>query len=380
MNKIIIFYGSKKRFLKQCPNEYLSLTYLALEADRRHKKMEVNIKGLPSSQGIDDDEDDEDTRIYVPEFVIDSNEYSGVNEHVIINFANFLSDFKIDNLYLHNPPTQISSQLNRVYGSIIKTIYEKYKTINIPHIKTINESYENRIIGQNEVKIQLLKALFPLTAKRRKKPVVMLFYGNSGIGKTETALYLSSILNEKLFRKQFSMFQNNQFNTYLFGGSYHEPSFAKDLLDRESNVILLDEFDKANPYFHSAFYQLFDEGIYVDSNYHVALDKAIIICTSNYQTIKEIKEKLGIPIYNRFDVIIHFKELSEDAITKITQRIYENVSEAYKKDYNFVLDDDIKNKLFLAATKCENAREIQHLVDDLFSLSVVKNIIDEGKE
>ena len=45
----------------------------------------------------------------------------------------------------------------------------------------------------------------------------------------------------------------------------------KDLLGRESDVILLDEFDKANPIFHSAFYQLFDDGIYEDTNYYLEL-------------------------------------------------------------------------------------------------------------
>lgn len=53
-------------------------------------------------------------------------------------------------------------------------------------------------------------------------------------------------------------------------------SFAKDLLDRESNIILLDEFDKANPVFHSAFYQLFDEGKYEDQNYYVKLEKSYV--------------------------------------------------------------------------------------------------------
>lgn len=99
----------------------------------------------------------------------------------------------------------------------------------------------------------------------------MLFYGSSGIGKTETANLISICLTEKLFRKQFSMFQNNQFSTYLFGGAHYEKSFAKELLDRESNVILLDEFDKAHPIFHSTFYQLFDEGIFEDQNYIVQL-------------------------------------------------------------------------------------------------------------
>ena len=35
------------------------------------------------------------------------------------------------------------------------------------------------------------------------------------------------------------------------------------MMARESNVILIDEFDKVNPAFYNAFYELFDEGRYV---------------------------------------------------------------------------------------------------------------------
>ena len=382
MNKILIFYGSKNKFLKRCPDEYKNLTYLAAEADRRQKEININVKGIKktSTYGFDDEEEDEeedDKRIYVKNFVIDSNEFSGVNDHVIINFVNILSYFIIDNLFIHNRPLLVSAQLQRTYGEIVEVIKEEYRYLKKSHIKLINDDYNNKVIGQDNVKVQLLKSLFPLTIKGRKKPVVMLFYGNSGIGKTETALYLASVLKEKLFRKQFSMFQNNQFSTYLFGGSYKEPSFAKDLLDRESNVILLDEFDKANPYFHSAFYQLFDEGVFVDSNYHVELNKAIIICTSNYQNLDEIKEKLGAPIYNRFDTIIHFKDLSKESKYQIAQQIFDKTEKTYKRYYKLELSEKIKSNLFQAVVECENVREIQHLVEDTFSLAEVLEIVKE---
>ncbi|WP_332311165.1 AAA family ATPase [Bacillus halotolerans] len=66
---------------------------------------------------------------------------------------------------------------------------------------------------------------------------------------------------------------------------------ARDLLNRSSNVILLDEFDKAPAVFHSAFYQMFDEGILVDKHYVADISKAIIIiCTSNYKSREEIKK------------------------------------------------------------------------------------------
>lgn len=41
------------------------------------------------------------------------------------------------------------------------------------------------------------------------------------------------------------------------------------------------------------------------------------MCTSNYKTIDEIKEHLGLPIYNRFDSIIKFNDLSGMAKEKL---------------------------------------------------------------
>ena len=49
------------------------------------------------------------------------------------------------------------------------------------------------------------------------------------------------------------MYQNNESANYIFGGRYNEKSFAQDLLARETNVLLFDEFDKALSVFHSAF-------------------------------------------------------------------------------------------------------------------------------
>lgn len=203
---------------------------------------------------------------------------------------------------------------------------------------------------------------------RQNKPVVILFYGDSGLGKTETVQYLTELLGGVLLRKQFSMYQNNEFSNYLFGGKHNQKSFAKDLLARDSNVILLDEFDKANPVFHSAFYQLFDEGIFEDQNYKVDVRHAVIFCTSNYQTEDEIKEKLGLPIYNRFDAIIKFNPLPNYAKTKIAELALKNT------DNGDVLPNEIRERVVSASMELSNAREIQRLVKDTISLHEIKKI------
>lgn len=365
MSNIEIYYGSKKEFDKIIPMHYRSLTDLVYEIDKDSKNYMIYIKGQN-----EDEENDE--RLFIDNLVVSSDEYAGVREHVIINFNNFLGKFDWENIYLQNPPLQISEQIKRLYPDT-KIKYQDYSYITLKNLKTINSKYDSKIIGQENVRLELLQALFPLTLKNRKKPVVLLLYGKSGIGKTETAKFISEIVGEPLFRKQFSMYQNNQFATYLFGGAHYEKSFAKDLLDRGSNVLLLDEFDKAHPSFHSAFYQLFDEGIYEDQNYFLKLEKSVIICTSNYIDLKEIEEHLGSAIYNRFDKIIQFNDLSPEAKHKIGNQVYLNLSKSYTNQ----LSKEIIQRLSSRYVECDNVREIYRLVENTFALhAILENIED----
>lgn len=377
MNKILIFYGSNRAFLEECPTSFRNLTDVVAEVDDNSKNMILHIPAVEKET----QEVEKKPKIKIENFVINSDEYSGVREHVIINFANFIANMDIENMYIQNPPLQISEQLHRLYDlqNIIKVVRQPYSKITKAVIQKFNKEYDDKIIGQEKAKGEVLQSLYPLMNDKQKKPAVVLFYGDTGIGKTETANYLSELLNCKLMRKQFSMYQNNNFATYLFGGTNNEGSFAKDLLDRDSNVILLDEFDKANPVFHSAFYQLFDEGVYEDKNYKVNLDYAIIICTSNYKTKGEIIEHLGSAIYNRFDAVIHFQNLSVDAKTKITEMTINEISASFKED-DIEIEQSILEKLKKQAIACTNVREIKRLIKGTFSLYAIRKLCSSEQE
>lgn len=375
MNKVIIFYGSSRAFTEILPNEYRNLTDVVMELDKESKNMILHI---PEMNGQNNDSlDKEDEKLQVENFVVNSDEYSGVREHVIINFANFIAKMNIKNMYIQNPPASISEQLHRIYdSSILEVKQQNYKSIDKNSMIDFYKKYDEVIVGQTSAKMRIMQAIYPLLNDKQKKPVILLFYGDSGLGKTETAQHLSKLLSGVLFRKQFSMYQNNEFATYLFGGNYYEGSFAKDLLDRDSNVILLDEFDKSNSVFHSAFYQLFDEGIYEDRNYKVNLDRAIIICTSNYKDEKEIKENLGNAIYNRFDAVIRFDELSNESKEVIAKRYLENLKKEYE-DVMTDIDEDIYLRLMNTIGQCSNAREIKRIIKDVFNALAIRKICEE---
>lgn len=369
MKKIEIYVGSDEEFEKIIPKNARNLSEMAVKLDDGNKKMDMFLH-VPGERDV---KPPKRKKPRVKDFVVHADEYCSVQEHVIINFINFISQMSITNMYIQNPPQNIREQIYRTFDySIIHETHQSYLEVSRELIQTFNCQFEKRVIGQIKAKRKLLQAIYPLVDGKQEKPVTILLYGDSGIGKTESAQYIAELMGGKLLRKQFSMYQNNESANYIFGGRYNEKSFAQDLLARETNVLLFDEFDKALSVFHSAFYQLFDEGIFEDHNHKVMVNKAIIICTSNYKSIDEIKEKLGLPIYNRFDAVIKFDELSNEAKETIAGQEIEKL----KTDYA-VTDEEIFEKLKQAAHTLTNAREIKHLVKDTFSLMAIKKICQE---
>nr|WP_319372812.1 AAA family ATPase [uncultured Methanobacterium sp.] len=369
--KIKIYYGPKSGFEELIPEEKTTLSELVIEYDaRRNKHIMV----------IDGQEPEETERDPIKCLVAYSESYASISESAVLSFNSLINESNIENLYLQNPPVHISNLLKDSYSKNITYKKYEYNSLDKDKFLKINDTFEDSIIGQNQVKKDLLNSFYSFLKKyNNNKPIVLMFYGNSGIGKTETAKFLSEILGQELFKKEFSMFQNIKFSEYLFGGNHAQPSFAKELLERNSNVILLDEFDKAADLFHEAFYQLFDDGIFEDKNYKVKLYNAIIICTSNYQNEKEIRKNIGDPLFFRFTKLIEFKPLGIEAIKRIMEI---NIEKKYKKlddDDKEIIDLDQLKELFISnASKFKNAREISNLIDEAINSRLVKNFIENS--
>lgn len=306
--------------------------------------------------------------------VAESGDYASLNEHVITNFAGLIRSINPKQLHLHNPPALVQTQLERIFDVKVKRF--KYPVVTRDALAQVHEEFANHLVGQAAVKERLLAALYPLTSAGRVKPVVLMFYGPSGVGKTETAQFVNSLLGGELLRKQFSMFQNEKFASYLFGGHHMETSFARDLLDRESGVILIDEFDKASPVFHSAFYQLFDGGVFEDKNYYVELGPALIICTSNYESENQIREALGDALYSRFDVLIRFQQLSREEIQQILDKLVDRRFETLTLEERAVLDQEaLKLDLRPLVSNGGNVRKLGKTVDEVISIHLVKALV-----
>ena len=369
--KIRIYYGPKSGFEELIPEEKTTLSELVIDYDAMRKKFVI----VPQGEEIEEPERDP-----IKCLVAYSESYASISESAVQSFNSLINESNIENLYLQNPPVHISNLLKESYNENITYEHYRYNLLDKDKFLEINSTFKDNIKGQDQVKQDLLISFYSFLKKyNNNKPIVLMFYGNSGIGKTETAKFLSKILGQKLFRKQFSMFQNIKFSEYLFGGNHAQPSFAKELLERNSNVILLDEFDKAADLFHEAFYQLFDDGIFEDKNYKVKLDNTIIICTSNYQNENEIRKNIGDPLFFRFTKLIKFEPLNIEAIKEIMEI---NIEKKYKKldEYDKEIIDryQLKKLFFDNASKFKNAREISNLIDEAINSQLVKNFIENS--
>ena len=368
---ITIYFGPKVAFEKVIPNnskKIHGLMELIRQSDKKRNIIYLN-----------EIKEDKEKKEKIEVLVGKSEEYSMIKEEALNDFVTILEEYKIEDMYFQNPPKLIFEMLKKSYKKKeIKIEYFEFKDIDEKIILEINSKFDTKIIGQNNVKEKLLINLYSNIKKLKTKPLILMFYGPSGVGKTETAKYLSEILGEKLFRKQFSMYQNNSFFDYVFGEKHGISSLARDLLNRESNVILFDEFDKAESTFYSAFYQLFDEGILIDKNYEVKLKNSIIICTSNYRNLLDIKKKLGEAIYSRFDDFIEFKTINYNDMANIAKQMYEkNLIKLNLEEQKIIEESEIFNTIIDNIKKFYNVRQLEKIIIQLIAKELLKNKLND---
>lgn len=320
INNIVIFYGSKRDFENLIENRIS-------EDDDTIPFMDLiqhyNARLRPNESGVR--ENALSRKIKVDNCIVRSEDYGSVLEHVLSNFVGIITlNHNVGTLYVQNPPKRVRSSLES-YSDDIEYFSSEYMEMQREDLKTIYFNLQNDILGQEKCKKQIMSGLYRMVTRGNDKPVVLMLYGPSGVGKTETAKSISKSLGGELLRIQFSMMQSNEAYNYIFGAEHSKGSFARDMMGRESNVILIDEFDKVNPVFYNAFYELFDEGKYVDSNYEVDLKNTIFLCTCNFMSENEIKKILGPAMYSRIGCCIEYTDLTKEQKNTIIEKWYKEI-------------------------------------------------------
>lgn len=327
IKKIVVYTGSKKDFHK----------FIDKSINQGEKKLafmeliqQYNARLRPSESGIR--ESTLRQRISVENCIVEADDYGSVLDHVLANFVNIVcTNHDIDTLYMHNPPKRVLGSLEAYASSKEGCLMEykttSYRSITKVNLKKIYENLNSEILGQDDCKKQLISGLYKNIKSNTNKPSVLLLYGPSGVGKTQSAKNISKTLGGDLLRIQFSMMQTNEAYNYVYGAEHSHSSFARDLQGRETNIVLIDEFDKVNPGFYNAFYELFDDGMYVDTNYIVDCRKTTFILTSNFSSEKEIKKVLGAAMFSRIGSFVKYEEIGKDEKLEIIRKWYSKILE-----------------------------------------------------
>ena len=352
-DKVIVFTGSKRDF-------DLYLESQISEHEEAIPFMELiqhyNARLRPNESGVG--EEALSTKIKVENCIVRADDYGSVLPHVLSNFTNIVTlNHDIGTLYVQNPPRRVIESLRAGYGDEIEYHESKYPELTRQTLAELFTTLNEDVLGQEECKRQILSGMYRLTTGSNIKPVVLMLYGPSGVGKTESAKSISKSLGGELLRVQFSMMQTQEAYDYVFGAEHSKSSFARDMMGRESNVILIDEFDKVNPLFYNAFYELFDEGRYVDTNYSVNLGQAIFLLTCNFGSEAEIKKILGPAMFSRIGCCIEYADLSTEQKQKIIERWYQNVVGMLKEDErSYISDTPIRDWFIKNAERYDNIR------------------------
>lgn len=342
IDNIVIFNGSKKDF-DVLINERID------EDEDTIPFMELiqhyNARLRPNESGVK--ESALSKIITVDNCIVRAEDYGSVLEHVIANFSNIVTlNHDIGTLFVHNPPKRVRASLES-YDDNIEYLSSDYVDVNRNRLKIIYNNLNRDILGQENCKKQIISGLYKLASKKNEKPAVLMLYGPSGVGKTESAKSISNSLGGELLRIQFSMMQTGEAYNYVFGAEHSKSSFARDLMGRETNIVLIDEFDKVDPRFYNAFYELFDEGKYVDANYEVDLRKTIFLCTCNFRSEDEIKRALGPAMYSRIGCCIEYSELELEQKQKIISDWYNEIMSGLETDEQDIIMSTSILKWFL---------------------------------
>ncbi len=374
INNIVVFFGSKRDF-ENLINERIS------EFEDTIPFMDLiqhyNARLRPNESGVK--EQALSTQIEVDNCIVRSEDYGSVLEHVLSNFVGIITlNHDVENLYVHNPPKRVLGSLTS-YTTDIEYINSEYMSLTRPLLKDIYNNLSKEILGQEQCKKQIVSGLYRLIGCEQSKPAVIMLYGPSGVGKTETAKSISKTLGGELLRIQFSMMQTMEAYNYIFGAEHSKSSFARDMMGRESNVVLIDEFDKVNPNFYNAFYELFDEGKYVDSNYEVDLKKTIFICTSNFMSENEIKNVLGPAMYSRIGCCIEYCDLSKEQKSKIIDKWYDNIiNRLTEQDKKIIGNTNILQWFKDNADRFDNIRLLKTRLENAIFDELADVLIKEG--
>jgi ATP-dependent Clp protease ATP-binding subunit ClpB len=193
----------------------------------------------------------------------------------------------------------------------------------------LEDLLSEKVIGQEKAvkSVSDVIRMSKMGVVKEDKPIgSFLFFGNTGVGKTELAKSLARVLfdDEKaLVRVDMSEYMEAHSVAKLIGappgyvGFEDGGQLTEQIRRRPYSIILFDEMEKAHPAVLNILLQVLDDGRLTDTKGRVVNFKnTILILTSNLKE-ESFRNVLAPEFINRIDDIIHFNSLGTKEVEKI---------------------------------------------------------------
>jgi ATP-dependent Clp protease ATP-binding subunit ClpA len=262
-------------------------------------------------------------------------------------------------------------------------------------LKSLDRDLKNVVFGQ-DLAIDAIAGAIKMARSglgKPDKPIgAYLFSGPTGVGKTEVARQLATILGIELIRFDMSEYMERHTVSRLIGAppgyvGFDQGGLLTEVINKKPYcVLLLDEIEKAHPDVFNILLQVMDHGTLTDnSGRKTDFRNVIIIMTTNAgaetmqrpvigftggresgDEMADIKKLFTPEFRNRLDAIIGFKSLNMDIIVRVVDKFLLQL-EAQLSDKKVEVSFTDRLRAFLAKNGFDplmGARPMQRIIQD----------------
>ena len=245
------------------------------------------------------------------------------------------------------------SDIEGIVANIANIPKESASQNEVEKLRNLEENLKAKVFGQEKAIKELVKVIKRKKAglTREDKPIgSFLFVGPTGVGKTEIAKQLASILGINFLRFDMSEYQEKHSVAKLIGSppgyvGYEKGGLLTEAIRKQPHtVLLLDEIEKAHPDIVQILLQVMDNATLTDNDGRKAdFRNVVLIMTSNLgvgegqnlgfmQEFSEFKEEaihrfFAPEFLNRLDAIVRFKPLSKESVLMVVDKFIDELQE-----------------------------------------------------
>ncbi len=273
-------------------------------------------------------------------------------------------------------------------------------------LESLETDLKRVVFGQNEAIEKLASAIKLSRAGLRDpdKPIGnYLFTGPTGVGKTEVARQLASIMGIPLQRFDMSEYMERHSVSRLIGAppgyvGYDQGGLLTDAVDQNPHsVLLLDEIEKAHPDLFNILLQVMDNGKLTDHHGKtVDFRNTILIMTTNAGASDMAREALGFGVSsregedeeavkkmftpefrNRLDAIVPFAYLPPEVVARVVEKFILQL-ELQLADRNVHINLDEASKAWLTERgydKLYGARPMGRLIQEKIKQPLAEELL-----